>query len=71
MPYNAFCQPISVDMAPQGRRCEWCNRLAAHQLTAIGGTYHNQGGFFCQACGEDFARAVTRSTRRLITAEGR
>jgi hypothetical protein len=61
---NAFCQPISVDRAPQGRRCEWCNKLAAHQLTAIGGIHHNQGGFFCHACGEEFARAVTKSMSR-------
>ncbi len=70
MSNNAFCQPISVDRAPQGRRCEWCNQLAAHHLTAIGGTHHNQGGFFCYECGEAFAHAVTKPMRRLITAEG-
>ena len=66
MPYNAFHRAISVDRAPEGHRCEWCNKLAVHQLTAIGGTYHNQGGFFCHRCGEEFAHAVTRSMRRII-----
>ena len=66
---NAFRGPISVDRAPEGHLCEWCNQLAAHQLTAIGGPYHNQGGFFCQRCGKEFTRAVTRSMKRLTVAE--
>jgi hypothetical protein len=67
---NTFREPISVDRSPEGRRCDWCNKLAARQLTAIGGIHHNQGGFFCHVCGEEFTRAVTRSMRRIITAEG-
>ena len=66
MPSHAFRQPISIDMAPQGHRCDWCNQLAVDQLTAIGGAHHNQGGFFCHRCGEEFIRAVTRTTRKLI-----
>ena len=58
---NTFCQPISVDSVPQGRLCEWCNKPAVHQLTAIGGPMHNQGGYFCHGCGEEFTQAVTRS----------
>ena len=58
---TTFCQPISVDSVPEGRMCEWCNRPAVHQLTAIGGPLHNQGGYFCHRCGEEFAQAVTRS----------
>jgi len=61
---NTFCQPISVDSVPEGRRCDWCNKPAAHQLTAIGGPMHNQGGYFCQRCGEEFAHAVNRSMRK-------
>jgi hypothetical protein len=60
---NTFCQPISVDSVPQSRLCEWCNEPAVHQLTAIGGPMHNQGGYFCQRCGEAFAHAVNRSMR--------
>ena len=63
MSNNAFRQPISVDSVSEGHLCEWCNNLAVHQLTAIGGPLHNQGGYFCQRCGEAFARAVTRSMR--------
>ena len=70
MPSYAFYQPISLERAPQGHRCEWCNKLAAHQLIAIGGTHHNQAGFFCHECGEAFVHAVNRSTRKLVTTEG-
>ena len=70
MSNNTFCRPISIDRAPKGHRCEWCNKLAVHELTAIGGTHHNQGGFFCQECGEAFVHAVTRPMKRLIVAEG-
>jgi len=64
---NAFRQPISVDRAPEGHLCDWCDKLAVHQLTAIGGRYHNLGGFYCQRCGEEFARAVAKSMNRFIT----
>ena len=61
MSNQAFRRPISVDRAPQGHRCDWCNKLAVQQLTAIGGVHHNQAGFFCEACGEEFAHAVCQS----------
>ena len=70
MSNNAFHRPIAVDRAPEGHLCEWCNKRALHQLTAIGGKYHNQGGYFCHSCGEEFALAVTRPMRRTITLEG-
>ena len=54
MSNQTFRRPISVDRAPQGHRCDWCNKLAVQQLTAIGGVHHNQAGFFCEACGEEF-----------------
>lgn len=69
MPSHAFCQPISVERAPLGRRCEWCNKPAAYHLTALGGIHHNQSGFFCLECGEEFTRAVSRPVSKLITVE--
>jgi len=60
---------ISVDRAPQGHRCDWCNKLAVQQLTAIGGVHHNQAGFFCEECGEEFAHAVCQSQQ--FNAESR
>ena len=63
MSNNAFGQPISVDRVPEGHYCEWCGKLATHHLTAIGGIHHNQGGYFCHACGEEYIRIVTRSMR--------
>ena len=65
---NAFSQSISVDRAPEGHLCDWCCKLAVHQLTAIGGLYHNQGGFFCQECGDEFAHAVAEAMNS-ITAD--
>ena len=69
-PTFQFHQPISVERAPEGHLCEWCSKLAAYRLTAIGGIHHNQAGLFCQGCGEEFARAVSKLTRRITTAEG-
>jgi len=66
---NEFRQPVSVDFAPEGRLCEWCGKPAVHQLTGLGGTHHNEGGFFCQACGEEFVRAIASSLSRVITAD--
>nr|BBH92575.1 hypothetical protein KTA_07740 [Thermogemmatispora argillosa] len=61
MPKNEFHQPVSVDSAPRGSRCEWCGEPAERQLTAIGGLYHNDGGLFCRPCGEKFIQAVLNS----------
>lgn len=69
MSNQAFRRPISVDRAPQGHRCDWCNKLAVQQLTAIGGVHHNQAGFFCEQCGEEFALAVCQSQQ--FNAESR
>ncbi|HEX6481259.1 MAG TPA: hypothetical protein VF043_20660 [Ktedonobacteraceae bacterium] len=65
-----FDQPISVEMAPEGHLCEWCSTLAVYRLTAIGGIHHNQAGFFCQGCGEDFALAVCKSMGRIHSTPG-
>jgi hypothetical protein len=67
MSNQAFRRPISVDSAPQGHRCDWCNKLAVQQLTAIGGVHHNQAGFFCEECGEEFAHAV-KAKNKILTA---
>jgi len=55
---NDFNGSIVRDFAPHGSLCEWCQKPAVQQLTAIGGPNHNEGGFFCSACGEEFVRAV-------------
>lgn len=64
---NEFRRPVSVDFAPRGSVCEWCGKPAERQLTAIGGTYHNEGGLFCRACGEKFSQAVVNSLNVAIT----
>jgi hypothetical protein len=63
MSNNEFLRPVSVDFAPYGSVCEWCGQPAEHQLTAIGGTFHNEGGFFCRPCGEEFVRMVAHSLK--------
>ena len=62
MSNNEFNRPVSTDSAPDGKNCEWCDKPAEQQLTAIGGTHHNGGGFFCQPCGEEFSQSVQKSS---------
>ncbi len=61
MAINEFRRPVSVDFAPRGSACEWCGKPAEKQLTAIGGKYHNEGGLFCQSCGDQFMATVINS----------
>ena len=61
MSINEFRRPVSVDFAPRGSQCEWCGKPAERQLTAIGGTFHNESGVFCRSCGEKFSQAVVSS----------
>lgn len=70
---NEFRRPISVDFAPRGSVCEWCGKPAERQLTAIGGTYHNESGMFCRSCGERFTQAVVNAVRisTLVPVEAR
>lgn len=63
MALNEFRQPVSVDSAPRGSHCEWCGAPAEHQLTAIGGSYHNEGGLFCNPCGDKFKQAVINAVQ--------
>ncbi|HLZ81887.1 MAG TPA: hypothetical protein VKP04_09655 [Ktedonobacteraceae bacterium] len=65
MSMNEFLRPISVDSAPRGSRCEWCGNPAEQQLTAIGGSYHNESGLFCRPCGEKFSLAVVANSVRM------
>ncbi len=58
---NEFRRPVSIDTAPRGSLCEWCRKPAEVQLTAIGGSAHNESGLFCRSCGEEFTRAVINS----------
>ncbi len=67
MTSNEFRRPVSVDFAPRGSVCEWCGKPAERQLTAIGGSFHNESGVFCSPCGEKFSQAVINSVQ--ITAQ--
>jgi hypothetical protein len=69
MSNNEFGLPVSIDFAPEGGLCEWCGEPAVQQLTAIGGKYHNEGGFFCHVCGEKFIRAVADPHSRVVSPE--
>jgi hypothetical protein len=66
---NEFRQPVSVDFAPVGSVCEWCGKPAIEQLTVIGGKNHNEGGFFCNACGAEFVRTVAESLTKTPVIE--
>lgn len=65
---NEFQRPVSVDFAPHGSLCEWCGKPAERQLTAIGGSYHNESGIFCRLCGEQFTQGVANSVRPVKPA---
>lgn len=71
MSKNEFRQPVAVDSAPRGSRCEWCGKPAEVQLTAIGGNAHNDSGVFCRSCGEDFKRAVINAAALHTTTDTR
>jgi hypothetical protein len=66
---NEFRQPIAIDFAPQGSTCEWCGKPAEHELTMLGGKFHNESGLFCRVCAEAFVCAVASSLRREVTEE--
>ncbi|HJT57919.1 MAG TPA: hypothetical protein VJ761_15560 [Ktedonobacteraceae bacterium] len=66
---NEFRQPVSVDFAPKDSVCEWCGKPATKQLTAIGGRYHNDGGYFCDTCAAEYARCVAESMYRVQPIE--
>ena len=71
MSNNEFRRPVSVDSAPRGSRCEWCGNPAEKQLTAIGGSFHNESGLFCLDCGEKFELAVANAAQINAIADGR
>jgi hypothetical protein len=66
---NEFGMSIATDFAPEGSVCEWCGKPAVEQLTVIGGKNHNDGGYFCHACGEKFIRAVADPDSRVVSPE--
>ena len=66
---NEFNQPISYDFAPHGSVCEWCGKPAEQQITVIGGRFHNDGGFYCRQCGEEYVREVTNALKTTTQAE--
>lgn len=69
MTSNEFRRPVSVDFAPRGSACEWCGKPAERQLTAIGGSFHNESGVFCSPCGEKFSLAVSNSLQAATQAQ--
>lgn len=71
MIHTHFDSSIVTDFAPQGSLCEWCGKPALQQLTVIGGPNHNEGGFFCYSCGEEFARKVAKSRREDTASEAK
>ena len=66
---NEFGQSVSLDFAPEGSVCVWCGKPAVEQLTVIGGKSHNEGGYFCHACGEQFIRDVADPKRSVVSPE--
>lgn len=60
MAINEFRRPVSTDTAPRGSQCEWCSKPAVFQLTAIGGSSHNDSGLFCRQCGDEFTLTIAR-----------
>jgi hypothetical protein len=67
MAENEFRRPVSTDTAPRGSLCEWCGKPATFQLTAIGGSSHNDSGLFCRECGEKFSYTVAQAAAAART----
>jgi len=66
---NEFGQSVTMDFAPEESICEWCGKPAVEQLTVIGGIRHNEGGYFCHACGETFIQTVADPKSRVASAK--
>jgi len=60
MSAHEFNRSVATDSAPPGSMCEWCDKPAEQQLTAIGGIRHNTEGIFCRPCGEQFQQTITQ-----------
>ncbi len=69
MATNEFHRPISVDFVPRGSLCEWCGKPAERQLTAIGGSYHNESGMFCIPCGDQFTLVVINAVNLAVNTQ--
>ncbi len=65
---NEFGQSVTMDFAPAGSVCEWCDKPAVERLTVIGGIRHNEGGYFCHACGEKFLQVVANPASKVPAA---
>ncbi len=66
---NEFGQSVTMDFAPEGSVCEWCGKPAVEQLTVIGGKRHNEGGYFCHECGENFIQTVADPQSRVASSK--
>jgi len=60
---NEFRLPVALDFAPEKSVCEWCGKPAVHEITVIGGPRHNDGGYFCEKCAEEYVREVASEMR--------
>lgn len=67
MAEHEFRRSVSTDRAPRGSQCEWCDKPAVSQITAIGGSSHNDSGLFCRDCGEKFAYTVAQAATAART----
>jgi hypothetical protein len=58
---NEFQGPVSRDLTQQGSVCDWCGQTGEQRLSAIGGSFHNMSGVFCNPCGQQFMERVVNS----------
>jgi len=65
MQTNEFNRLFSIDTVPSGKVCNWCDKLAEKQITAIGGNHHNKSGAFCHSCGEQFSQCIDNALPKV------
>jgi hypothetical protein len=58
---NEFLGPVATDLTQRGSVCSWCGQTGERRFTAIGGSFHNKSGVFCNPCGQLFLEGVVNS----------
>jgi hypothetical protein len=58
---NEFQGPVAMDLTVRESVCGWCGQAGERRLTAIGGSFHNKGGVFCNPCGQLFLEKIINS----------
>jgi hypothetical protein len=66
METNEFSRSFATDLAPQGRKCEWCGRLAVCYIIALGGIHHNQAAYLCASCEGTFLDQLHATNKPTI-----